>query len=127
MARMSKSTADFALIAGGVGLWYVGAKTFADYHEAIATGRHDTFQQRYATAIGTATTLAGLGLAVYGTWRLNKTLGVGLGAILGAVVTYNVVKHKKGEPLISLSPFAPKFTVFTGQDGEVSTGHWGTY
>jgi hypothetical protein len=120
---MSKRTTDFAFIVGGVSLWYVGAKTFADYHEAVATGRHDTFQQRHATAIGTATSLAGLGLAVYGTWRLNKTLGIGLGSVLGAVVAYNVVKHKKGEPLITLSPFSPKFSVFTGNGGEVQAGY----
>ncbi len=111
---MSKRTTNFAFIVGGVSLWYVGAKVFADYHENVATGQHDDFQHRHATAIGTVTTLAGLGLAVYGTWRVNKTLGIGLGSILGAVIAYNVAKHKKGEPLISLSPFSPKFSVFTG-------------
>lgn len=111
---MSRKTTNFALVATGVALWWVGAKTFADYHATTAIGVHDSFQQKHATAIGTTLTLGGLALAVYGAYRVNKTFGTGLGAILGAVIAYNVVKHKKGEPLISLSPFSPKFQIFTG-------------
>lgn len=111
---MSKRTTDFALIATGLGLWYVGAKVFADHHENVASGVHDDFQHRYATQIGTVSTLAGLGLAVYGTYRVNPTWGRGLGAVLGGLIAYNVYKHKKGEPLISLSPFKPSIPLHAG-------------
>jgi hypothetical protein len=101
---MTKRTMDFGLIATGIGLWYVGAKVFTDHHVAVASGFHDDFQHRYANAIGTAATLGGLGLLVAGTYRVNPSWGKGLGAILGGLVAWNIYKHKKGEPLISLSP-----------------------
>ena len=111
---MSKRTTDFAFIATGLGLWYVGAKVFADHHENVATGKHDSFQYRYATGIGTALTLAGLGLAVYGLHRVNPSWGKGVGLGLGALVAYNVYKHKQGEPLISLSPFKAPLPLHAG-------------
>lgn len=111
---MSKRTTDFALIATGLGLWYLGAKVFTDHHENVAAGLHDDFQHRYATQIGTVSTLAGLGLAVYGTYRVNPTWGRSVGAVLGGLIAYNVYKHKKGEPLISLSPFKPSTFLHAG-------------
>jgi hypothetical protein len=111
---MSKRQLDFALIAAGVGLWYVGAKTYADHHAFVAHGVHDDFQSKYAGTIGAGATVAGLALAVYGTYRVNPTWGKGLGAILGGVVAYNIYKHKKGEPLISLSPFNAHSGLFAG-------------
>jgi len=111
---MSKRTTDFAFIATGVGLWYVGAKTFADHHTNVAVGIHDSFQARHATTIGTVLTLAGLGLSVYGVHRVNPSWGKGLGASLGALVAYNAYKHKKGEPLISLSPFKSPLPLHAG-------------
>ena len=105
---MSSKITDYTLVAAGGALYVIGAKAFADYHENVALGRHDSFQHRHATAIGSVATLGGLGLAVYGLHRLNKTAGKVVGLGLGAVLAYNVVKHAKGEPLISLSPFAPK-------------------
>lgn len=105
---MSSKIIDYTLVAAGGALYVIGAKAFADYHENVALGRHDSFQHRHATAIGSVATLGGLGLAVYGLHRLNKTAGKVVGLGLGAVLAYNVVKHAKGEPLISLSPFAPK-------------------
>lgn len=101
---MSKRTMDFGLIATGVGLWYMGAKVFTDHHLNVAAGYHDDFQHRYANAIGTTATLGGLGLVVYGTYRVNPSWGKGLGAILGGLIAWNIYKHKQGEPLISLSP-----------------------
>jgi len=105
---MSSKTTDYVLMASGAALYVIGAKTFADYHENVALGSHDSFQHKHATAIGSVATLGGLGLAVFGLHRLNKTAGKVVGLGLGAVLAYNVVKHAKGEPLISLSPFAPK-------------------
>jgi len=105
--RMTKQGADYALIATGVGLWYVGAKTFADYHENVASGVHDDFQHRHATTIGSVTTLAGLGLAVYGTYRLNPDWGKWAGGGVAALIAYNAWKHKKGEPMFQLTPFTP--------------------
>jgi hypothetical protein len=106
---MSKSkTTDYVLMATGTALYLVGAKTFSDYHEAVALGSHNDFQHRHATAIGSVATLGGLGLAVFGTYRLNKKVGTVAGLGLGALIAYNAVKHAKGEPLISLSPFTPK-------------------
>ena len=95
-------------MATGTALYLVGAKTFSDYHEAVALGSHNDFQHRHATAIGSVATLGGLGLAVLGTYRLNKKVGTVAGLGLGALIAYNAVKHAKGEPLISLSPFTPK-------------------
>jgi hypothetical protein len=106
---MSHRTKNFALLAGGVGLWYVGAKVFADHHENVAFGVHDSFQHKHATAIGTVATLAGIGLAVKGLYGVNKTWGKLAGFGIGGIVAYNVVKHKQGEPLISLSPFSSPF------------------
>src|ERR1700676_1173767 len=114
---MSKRTTDFALVAAGAGLWFIRAKTFADHHEALSTGTLDSFQHKHATAIGTVTTLTGLGLAVYGTYRVNKTWGKVLGAALGRVIAWNIYKHKQGEPLISLSPFSLPFTHHVGAPG----------
>jgi len=105
---MSSKIANYTLVAAGGALYVIGAKAFADYHENVALGRHDSFQHRHATAIGSVATLGGLGLAVFGAYRLNKKVGMAAGLGLGAVLAYNVVKHAKGEPLISLSPFAPK-------------------
>lgn len=107
--HLSREGADYALIATGVGLWYVGAKTFADYHENVASGVHDDFQHRHSVAIGSALTLSGLGLAVYGTYRLNPTWGKWFGGGVAALVAYNAWQHKKGEPMLSLSPFTPRF------------------
>ena len=70
-----KTTTDFVLIAAGVGLWFVGAKTFADYHTNVAEGVHDDFQHKHATAIGSVTTLSGIALAVYGTYRVESKVG----------------------------------------------------
>jgi hypothetical protein len=111
---MSKRQLDFALIAAGLGLWYVGAKTFADHHQFVAVGAHDDFQSKYASTIGTGATVAGLALAVYGTYRVNPMWGKGLGVLLGGVVAYNIYKHKQGEPLISLSPFSVPSRLFAG-------------
>jgi hypothetical protein len=102
-----KTTTDFVLIAAGVGLWFVGAKTFADYHTNVAEGVHNDFQHKHATAIGSVTTLSGIALAVYGTYRVNPKWGKWIGGGLGAVILYNAYKHKAGEPLVSLSPFTP--------------------
>jgi hypothetical protein len=102
---MSRKGADYAIIATGVGLWYVGAKTIADYHENVSAGVHDDFQHRHATAIGGALTLSGLGLAVWGTYRLNPTWGKYVGGGLGALLVFNAVRRKAGEPLFSLAPF----------------------
>jgi|SRR5271157_2162335 len=111
---MSKRTNNFLYVVGGLGLYFVGAKVFADYHENVATGRHDDFQHRYATAIGTGMTVAGLGLATYGVYKVNPSWGKGLGVGLGALVAYNAYKHKQGEPLISLSPFKPSAALHAG-------------
>jgi hypothetical protein len=111
---MSKRTTDFALLATGLGLWYVGAKTFADHHTTVAHGIHDDFQSRHATTIGTAATLAGLGLAVYGLYRVNPSWGKGLGGALALLIGYNAYKHKQGEPLISLSPFKSPLPLHAG-------------
>lgn len=105
---MSSKTTDYVLMAAGGALYVIGAKAFADYHENVALGKHDSFQHEYATAIGSVATLGGLGLAVFGLHGLNKTAGKVVGLGLGAVLAYNAVKHAKGEPLISLSPFAPR-------------------
>jgi predicted cobalt transporter CbtA len=100
----SQRTSNFVLIAAGVGLWYVGAKVFADYHDALAVGHHDSFQHKHATAIGSVLSITGLGLAVYGTYGVNKNWGKLFGGVLGGLVAFNAYKHKHGEPLISLSP-----------------------
>jgi hypothetical protein len=105
---MSSKITNYTLIAAGGALYVIGAKTFADHHENVALGKHDTFQWKHATAIGSVATLGGLGLAVFGTYRLNKKVGMAAGLGLGTLLAYNAVKHAKGEPLISLSPFAPK-------------------
>lgn len=105
---MSSKIANYTLVAAGGALYVIGAKTFADHFENVALGKHDSFQHKHATAIGSVATLGGLGLAVFGTYRLNKKVGMAAGLGLGAVLAYNAVKHVKGEPLISLSPFAPK-------------------
>ena len=105
---MSKKITNYALVAGGAALYVVGAKVFADYSGAVGAGIHDDFQHKHATAIGSVATLGGLGLAVLGLHRINKTLGTVVGLGLGSVIAYNAVKHAKGEPLISLSPFAPR-------------------
>lgn len=111
---MSKRTEDFAFIATGIGLWCVGAKVFSDHHTNVAIGVHEPFQARHATAIGTVTTLAGLGLALYGVYRVNPAWGKGLGMGLGGLIAYNAYKHKKGEPLISLSPFKSPLPLHAG-------------
>lgn len=100
----SKRTSNFVLIAAGVGLWYVGAKVFADYHANVSDGLHSSFQHKHAVAIGSVLSIAGLGLAVYGTYGVNKNWGKLLGGGLGALVAFNAYKHKQGQPLISLSP-----------------------
>jgi hypothetical protein len=105
---MNRRTADFMLMATGLGLWWLGSKTFSEYHEGVSLGTADTFQHRNATAIGSVLSLAGIGLAVYGTYKLNHTWGKIAGVGLGGLVAYNVVKHKAGEPLISLSPISPR-------------------
>ena len=102
---MSRRQTEFALIATGIGLWWLGAKTFADYHENLAVGIHDNFQHKHATAIGSVLSLAGLGLTVYGTYQVNPTWGKVAGAGLGSLVAWNFYKHSKGEPVISLAPF----------------------
>jgi hypothetical protein len=115
---MSSKLTNYSLVAAGGALYVIGAKAFADYHENVALGRHDSFQHRHATAIGSVATLGGLGLAVFGAYRLNKKVGMAAGLGLGAVLAYNAVKHAKGEPLISLSPFAPKIGPYrTGWGG----------
>jgi len=111
---MSNRTSNFFFLVGGLGLYVVGAKVFADYHENVATGKHDDFQHRYATAIGTGATIAGLGMAIYGTYKINPSWGKGLGLALGGLVAYNAYKHKQGEPLISLSPFKPPMALHAG-------------
>lgn len=105
---MSKKITNYVLVAGGAALYVVGAKVFADYSSNVGAGVHNDFQHKHATAIGSVATLGGLGLAVYGLHRINKTVGTLVGLGLGSVLAYNVVKHTKGEPLISLSPFAPR-------------------
>lgn len=105
---MSSKITNYTLIAAGGALYVIGAKAFADYHENVALGKHDSFQHEHATAIGSVATLGGLGLAVFGLHGLNKTAGKVVGLGLGAVLAYNAFKHAKGEPLISLSPFAPR-------------------
>lgn len=102
---MSKRNSDLAILAAGVGLWYVGAKTFSDYHGSVQAGTVESFQHEHATAIGSVATLAGLGLVVYGVYRMDPTWGKGVGAVLAGLVAYNAYKHSQGEPLISLSPF----------------------
>jgi hypothetical protein len=100
-------TQDLVLIGAGIALYFVGVKTFSEYHEDVAQGSASSFQHRHATMIGSLATLGGLGLAVYGTYKLNATWGKLLGAGLGSVIVYNAYKHQKGEPLISLK--APLF------------------
>lgn len=69
---MSKRNSDSAILAAGVGLWYVGAKTFSDYHGSVQAGTVESFQHEHATAIGSVATLAGLGLVVYGVYRMDR-------------------------------------------------------
>lgn len=102
---MSRRSTEFALIATGIGLWWLGSKTFSDYHENLSVGLHDSFQHKHATAIGSMLTLAGLGLAVYGTYGVNRTWGKVAGLGLASLVGWNLYKHQKGEPMISLAPF----------------------
>lgn len=98
-------TLDFALIAAGLGLWLAGARSFADYHDAVAAAGHEDFVGKHHAGLATAATAAGLALAVAGVYRVNPTWGTAFGVGLTGLVAYNAVKHKQGEPLISLSPF----------------------
>jgi hypothetical protein len=102
-AGMSKDAADVAMIATGVGLWYVGAKTLADHHDNVSAGIHDDFQSRHAAVIGTVITLAGLGLVAGGVYQYNETAGKVVGAGLGLLMAYNAFKRVPGQPLFPLS------------------------
>lgn len=91
--HMEKSTTDFVLIAAGIGLWMVGSKTFAERHVEHSAG-----------TVGSVETLAGLGMLVYGTYRMNETWGKALGGVVGAMALYNAYEHKSGEELLPAFP-----------------------
>jgi len=93
---IDKRTSDLVLCAAGLTLWAVGSKTFAERHADPG-----------AWTTGSVETVAGLGLLVYGAYRMNETWGKGLGAVLGALVAYNAYQNKRGEELLPSFPLLP--------------------
>lgn len=104
---IGKRTSDVVLVAAGLALWAVGSKTYADHSDP------------HGGTTGSVETVAGLGLLVYGAYRMNDTLGKGLGAVLGALVAYNFYQNKKGEELLPAFPILPSH--------HAGAGGWASY